>query len=130
MIVDGTEYDGAQYLALSTLPSLDSQPAIGDKWAPDSKGCIQIWAAVPPTVNEKGAVIDGGSARCELVLCVDGGPVHDLKWMPMGAWDDVSRSGEAVILISAGICKWSTQARYHRCLPTGRIGFILCRTSP
>jgi transcription factor C subunit 6 len=105
VVVDSTEYDGAQYLALSTLPSLDSQPAIGDKWASDSKGCIQIWAAVPPSVNEKGAVIDGGSARCELVLCVDGGPIHDLKWMPMGAWDDVSRSGETVILISAGIYK-------------------------
>jgi transcription factor C subunit 6 len=28
--------------------------------------------------------------NCELVLCVGGGPALDLKWMPMGAWDDVS----------------------------------------
>ena len=30
--------------------------------------------------------------NCELVLCVGGGPALDLKWMPMGAWDDVSLS--------------------------------------
>jgi transcription factor C subunit 6 len=62
---------------------------MGDKWSSDSRGSIQIWGATPPIVDEKGSTKDEGSARCELVLCVQGGPVHDLKWMPMGAWDDV-----------------------------------------
>ena len=25
--------------------------------------------------------------RCEMILCVDGGSVMEIKWMPLGAWD-------------------------------------------
>ncbi len=30
---------------------------------------------------------DAGGVRCDMVLCVDSGPAHDLKWCPLPAND-------------------------------------------
>lgn len=30
--------------------------------------------------------------KCEMVLCVDAGPAHDLKWCPLPSHDDVNIS--------------------------------------
>jgi hypothetical protein len=27
--------------------------------------------------------------RCETVLCIEGGAAMQIKWMPLGAWDEV-----------------------------------------
>ena len=70
-----------QYLAVSTLRDTDDQPCIGVKRSTDERGAIQIWS-----IDSKG----GGEMRCELVLCVRGGAILDLKWMPLGAADKVS----------------------------------------
>ncbi len=40
----------------------------------------------PPSEDES----DPGGMRCEMVLCVDGGAAMEIKWMPLGAWDEVS----------------------------------------
>ncbi|EIW84695.1 WD40 repeat-like protein [Coniophora puteana RWD-64-598 SS2] len=32
--------------------------------------------------------------RCELILCIDGGPAHDLRWCPLPAHDCFSEDGE------------------------------------
>jgi len=71
------------------MPRLDTKAAIGEKWPADSLGSIQIWGAIPPTLDAQDKVVDAGNMSCDLILCLSGGPVVDLKWMPMGAWDDV-----------------------------------------
>lgn len=64
-----------QFLAISTA---QSDSAIGSRGPPDAPGVIQVW-----TVNH-----EANKARCGLVLCLEGGAALDLKWMPLGAWDD------------------------------------------
>jgi transcription factor C subunit 6 len=74
------------------MPHLDTKASIGHKWPTSSPTSIQIWGAAPPILDSQDKVIVEGQMTCELVLCVGGGPALDLKWMPMGAWDDVSLS--------------------------------------
>lgn len=45
---------------------------------------------VPALTDSSGRVTEPNRMTCELVLCVEGGPALDVKWMPMGAWDAVS----------------------------------------
>ncbi|WVR07791.1 hypothetical protein IAU60_004834 [Kwoniella sp. DSM 27419] len=88
------DFKPTQYLAVSTLPHIDTRPALGEKWPRTSKGCIQLWAMSAPHRGsdtqgdqdmEDG---DSGGMRCDVVLCVHGGPVMELKWIPLGVWDD------------------------------------------
>jgi transcription factor C subunit 6 len=74
------------------MPHLDTKASIGQKWPTNSPAAIQIWGAAPPILDSQDKVRVEGHMSCELVLCVGGGPALDLKWMPMGAWDDVSIS--------------------------------------
>lgn len=32
---------------------------------------------------------DPGAMKCELIICVDGGPAHDIKWCPLPSHDKV-----------------------------------------
>ncbi|ODO10251.1 hypothetical protein I350_02480 [Cryptococcus amylolentus CBS 6273] len=120
-------FKNTQYLAISTLPHVNSSPRMYDRAPPDTRGSIQIWALVPPshhtpadsepldvssgqgqdgdedtTMQEGGSAGQGskgemdGSLKCVLTLCIRGGSALDIKWMPIGAWDDVRGSGEAV----------------------------------
>jgi transcription factor C subunit 6 len=73
------------------MPNIDAKAAIGEKMAPETPGSIQIWAALPPIFDNQDNMLVEGRMSCEVVLCTQGGPVVDLKWMPMGAWDNVSR---------------------------------------
>ncbi len=67
---------------------------MGEKWPKNTPGGIQIWSMLPAasvsgdeaTQNEE----EKGAMKCEMVLCVDGGPAMELKWMPLGGWDEVS----------------------------------------
>jgi transcription factor C subunit 6 len=70
-----------QYLAVSTLRDMDDQPSIGVKRNREDRSAIQIWS-----MDGKG----GGAMQCDLVMCVQGGAALDLKWMPLGAMDEVS----------------------------------------
>lgn len=88
-----------QYLAISTLPDLDTQPLLGQKVHPQEKGSVQIWSLVPTTQASAGedgeGQTDNGSSsqsvlRCEMVLCIKGGSATEIKWMPLGAHDEVS----------------------------------------
>jgi transcription factor C subunit 6 len=85
-----TEHDGVQYLAVSPMPNLEYKPTLGSKQPKNTPGCIQIWGMVPALVNAVGIATEPNRMRCELVLCVEGGPALEIKWMPMGAWDAVS----------------------------------------
>ncbi|WVR00359.1 hypothetical protein IAU59_007502 [Kwoniella sp. CBS 9459] len=91
------------YLAVSTLPHIDTRPAMSEKWPRTSKGSIQIWSLSPtptsdPTSQSQIYPNPGsdqpmstekqmGGMTCEMVLCVQGGPVMEIKWMPMGVRD-------------------------------------------
>lgn len=79
----------ALHLAVSTM--LADAP-IGSRCAPDTPGAIQIWS-VPST--------GGATPACELVLCFDGGPASDVKWMPMGAWDELDAASPKLGIVAA-----------------------------
>ncbi|KIR62394.1 hypothetical protein I314_03334 [Cryptococcus bacillisporus CA1873] len=75
-----------------------------DKCPPETKGSIQIWSLLPPKQSESiekeedlamGGENSGGMA-CELVLCIQGGNAMQIRWMPLGVWDefDVGKMGE------------------------------------
>lgn len=72
------------------MPHIDTRPAMGARYASDAPGCIQIWSVTRPLLDGAGTVVDAGGMRCELVLCIEGGPATFVKWMPLGAWDVVS----------------------------------------
>lgn len=76
---------GIQHLAVST--AYNDLP-IGSCGPSDARGAIQVWS-----VNAEGTL-----ARCELVLCVQGGAALDLKWMPLGGWDGDGGSRKLGIL--------------------------------
>ncbi|PIL24356.1 hypothetical protein GSI_14109 [Ganoderma sinense ZZ0214-1] len=76
-------------------------PVWGIDWCPihpddrphhEYRQYLAIWSLGPPTSPENAMDIDEGASdagevRCEMVLCVDGGPAHDLKWCPLPAND-------------------------------------------
>ncbi|WVW86023.1 hypothetical protein I302_108061 [Kwoniella bestiolae CBS 10118] len=82
-----------QYLAVSTLPHLDTRPHIAEKWPQSSNGSIQIWALSPSSsdIPMNGSTYNS-QMTCEMVLCVNGGPAMQLKWMPLGVWDEYNIS--------------------------------------
>nr|XP_019010200.1 uncharacterized protein I206_04668 [Kwoniella pini CBS 10737]OCF48981.1 hypothetical protein I206_04668 [Kwoniella pini CBS 10737] len=88
------EFGFEQYLAVSTLPHLDTRPHMAEKWPKSSKGSIQIWSLGSSASDD--IQMDSSAYQsqmnCEMVLCISGGPAMSLKWMPLGAWDDVSQA--------------------------------------
>lgn len=87
--------DYRQYLAIAPFPSYSHSPEIGKKVARPSPASIQIWSLSPTqdTADSESMDIDQvedpGSMKCELIICVDGGPAHDLKWCPLPSHDKV-----------------------------------------
>ncbi|BEJ11379.1 hypothetical protein CspHIS471_0108010 [Cutaneotrichosporon sp. HIS471] len=77
------------HLAVSTLPG---DTPIGGRCAPDTPGAIQIWSV--PSAGD-------ATPRCEIVLCIEGGPASDLKWMPMGGWDELDVSSPKLGIVAA-----------------------------
>lgn len=104
-LADKPEFHYAQYLAVSPLPHIETRPALGEKWPRDTTACIQIWSITPPNIASDGKVIEESRMKCEMVLCVKGGSAMDLKWMPLGAWDEVGR-----ISLSCGAYGWDPAA--------------------
>jgi len=81
-------------MAISTLRDIEDQPTIGTRRSSDELGSIQIWSFDPAKATP---------AWCEIVLCIKGSAVLDLKWMPLGARDGVSWHCRGVlVLIVAG----------------------------
>jgi len=78
----------AQYLAVAPFPSTTYSPAIGFKVLRPSKACIQIWTL--RSIAELDEEQDVGEMKCEMVLCIEGGPAHELKWCPLPSHDIVS----------------------------------------
>ncbi|WWC64454.1 uncharacterized protein I303_107064 [Kwoniella dejecticola CBS 10117] len=87
---ESSDFGHEQYLAVSTLPHLDTRPHMAEKWPRTSKGSIQIWSLGPASSGD--VPMDGSGytsqMKCEMVLCINGGPAMEIKWMPLGVWDD------------------------------------------
>ncbi|KAJ7264024.1 hypothetical protein B0H12DRAFT_1102556 [Mycena haematopus] len=80
-----------QYLAVAPFSTASHSPDIGLKVKRPAPACIQIWTLSPtkPGFSDK---TDKGVMRCALVLCIDSGPAHDLKWCPLPSHDSVTDS--------------------------------------
>ncbi|KAF9450261.1 hypothetical protein P691DRAFT_774066 [Macrolepiota fuliginosa MF-IS2] len=82
-----------QYLAVAPFPSKLHSPEIGAKVLRPSYTCIQIWSLSKETNSQSanGASSskkpNAGRMRCEMVLCIEDGPAHDLKWCPLPSHD-------------------------------------------
>ncbi|KAL0581909.1 hypothetical protein V5O48_000139 [Marasmius crinis-equi] len=103
----------SQYLAVSAFPSRQHSPEIGKRrntGAP-TPGNIQIWSLSPTkekaanqakpksrkgkakatnedadgdqVMSDAQGTEDIGKMRCEMVLCLESGPAHSLKWIPL-----------------------------------------------
>lgn len=88
-----------KYLAIATLPSASYSPVVGKKLARPSYSCIQIWSLSSIQSQRQSSVkkstsknIDNGQMKCEIVLCLDTGPAHDIKWCPLPSHDLVGFS--------------------------------------
>jgi hypothetical protein len=91
-----------QYLAVSTM----TPAPVDDLSHPTNKprGCIQIWSLTPKSVEERELAKaqmppealeeyqEGYDADmvCEMVICVEGAEVRELKWLPFSCCDQVS----------------------------------------
>jgi len=78
-----------QYLAVAPFPSHNHHPEIGRRASRPSPACIQIWSLSPSSKGGNKAD-DPGEMKCELIICIDGGPAHDLKWCPLPSHDKVN----------------------------------------
>jgi transcription factor C subunit 6 len=56
-----------------------------------TKACIQIWTLEPTRRTDAmdDDQDDYGVMKCAMVLCLEGGPAHDLKWCPLPSHDPV-----------------------------------------
>ncbi|KAJ3576235.1 hypothetical protein NP233_g555 [Leucocoprinus birnbaumii] len=95
-----------QYLAVAPFPSSSHSPEIGAKVLRPSYSCIQIWSLSPSSAPdgetpEGSGSQDNGIMKCEMVLCHESGPAHDLKWCPLPSHDpylDLTRPRKLGIL--------------------------------
>ncbi|KAK0496724.1 hypothetical protein EDD18DRAFT_1309270 [Armillaria luteobubalina] len=67
-----------QYLAVAPFPTSEHSPEIGVREPRPLYACIQIWSLTPEGLS------------CELVVCIDSGPAHELKWCPLPSHDTIS----------------------------------------
>src|ERR1700685_3251515 len=84
-----TDRSYKQFLAIAPFPSNSHSPEIGVKVPRPSKSCIQIWTLEPTrgTDSMDEDQDDRGEMKCAMVLCLDGGPAHDIKWCPLPSHD-------------------------------------------
>ncbi|KAG9226490.1 hypothetical protein CCMSSC00406_0005843 [Pleurotus cornucopiae] len=73
-----------QYLAVAPLPSRSYSPEIGVRIPRPIPSCIQIWSFGFDETSESSRV------TCEMVLCLESGPAHELKWCPLPSHDMMS----------------------------------------
>ncbi|KAI0345393.1 hypothetical protein BDW22DRAFT_1354319 [Trametopsis cervina] len=91
---DRPETSHRQYLAVAPLPSYDYTPKIGVKVPRPNPACIQIWSLNATNAAESDEA-DSGRMSCDMVLCIDIGPAHELKWCPLPSGDSLKDSDNA-----------------------------------
>ncbi|KAF5368890.1 hypothetical protein D9758_003108 [Tetrapyrgos nigripes] len=93
-----------QYLAVAPFPSASHSPEIGIRVTRPSPACIQIWSFSPTstasTVDDAAQAptfssgADPGQMKCEMIVCIDSGPAHELKWCPLPSNSSLSQDSE------------------------------------
>ncbi|KAF8208730.1 hypothetical protein K438DRAFT_1573564 [Mycena galopus ATCC 62051] len=78
-----------QYLAVAPFSTASHSPDVGVKVKRPALACIQIWT-LGPTQPGFANKTDKGVMRCALVLCIDSGPAHELKWCPLPSHDSIT----------------------------------------
>ncbi|KAI0747289.1 hypothetical protein BC629DRAFT_1299009 [Irpex lacteus] len=96
----GIATQGTQYLAVAPLPSRTYSPQIGVKVSRPNSATIQIWSLRPPsdsggTGGDTSISAQSGSVKCVLVLCVDVGPAHEIRWCPLPSHDPLKGSSNS-----------------------------------
>ncbi|KAI0797510.1 hypothetical protein C8Q75DRAFT_738495 [Abortiporus biennis] len=86
-----------QYLAVGPSVARKNTSFIDKKKRRPAKACIQIWSIGPSTINgdvdetttssDPEEHASSLSMKCEMVLCIDSGASHDLKWCPLPSHD-------------------------------------------
>ncbi|RDB22994.1 Transcription factor tau subunit sfc6 [Hypsizygus marmoreus] len=79
-----------QYLAVAPFPTSSHSPEIGARVTRPSYACIQIWSLGPSKPPSQRRGDDSGRMKCEIVLCLDGGPAQEVKWCPLPSHYDAS----------------------------------------
>lgn len=90
-----------QYIAVAPFPSRLHSPEIGIKCQRPFPACLQIWSLSenlpvdggskfegPYNIKEQGSG-DFGHMMCEMILCIEAGPAHEIKWCPLPSNDSV-----------------------------------------
>ncbi len=128
-----------QYLAVGPLSSPLHTLTIGTRKTRPCPACIQLWSLSPSTEEAPETQdADPGVMKCEMVLCVESGCAHELRWCPLPSNDSYQVSCEkcAVIaetnkFIAPGWIRWdSPETRHPRWDFRGRIPFIVRRPGP
>lgn len=70
-----------QYLAVGPTSSASHTLAIGSPKKRPIPACIQIWSLSPSGGS------DSGTMTCEMVLCIESGCAHELRWCPLPSHD-------------------------------------------
>ncbi|KAJ7935449.1 hypothetical protein B0H13DRAFT_476486 [Mycena leptocephala] len=78
-----------QYLAVAPFPTAQHSPDIGVKVKRPAPACIQIWT-LSSTQPGFSNTTDAGVMQCAMVLCIDSGAAHDLKWCPLPSHDSIN----------------------------------------
>ncbi|KAJ7644297.1 hypothetical protein FB45DRAFT_1053081, partial [Roridomyces roridus] len=84
---EGRSY--TQYLAVAPFPTASHSPDVGAKVERPTAACIQIWTLGPTNPDSPPSEEDSGVLNCAMVLCIDSGPAHDLKWCPLPSHDSI-----------------------------------------
>ncbi|KAJ7075875.1 hypothetical protein B0H15DRAFT_865619 [Mycena belliarum] len=79
----------SQYLAVAPFPTASHSPDIGVKVERPALACIQIWTLGPSKPGFSNET-DAGIFKCAMVLGIDSGPAHDLKWCPLPSHDSIN----------------------------------------
>lgn len=120
---------------MAPFPTNSHSPEVGVRVTRPSFACIQIWS-LGPTKPIHGSLKDEkdpGEMKCEMVLCIDAGPAHDLKWCPLPSNDDVNLPVlnrwllHLLALNTASYYKTSTQTRVGRGHVRRWVLVCLCR---
>jgi transcription factor C subunit 6 len=133
-ISPSTALANIHYLAIGPWPSTAYAPEIGRKVARPAPACIQIWSLGSAQNGAQGDEqdmdghprdeVDTGIMRCELVLCIDVGPAHELKWCPLPSHQDVCTSVLTSLFVSASNSSRLQLIKLHDASTSRRLGYL------
>jgi len=79
-----------------------------------SYACIQIWSFGKSKSRDETSEnpFSSTSMCCEMILCIDSGPAHDLQWCPLPSNDPVCQSHTLYMAPLLIILQWDPRNEY------------------